>query len=332
MLKEGAVVLICLSLGSAGPLFGQASKARVIKDGTILRDRASGDAPPIKNVPIGTVVEVIAADSSGWVHVRIGPDWTGGFFQGYIPRENLEFLPVDSPAVPKPVSPPSSPPAKFSGPPAQMAGMPPPGFRTLGAHAAFGIATTGSKDERAYYEGFSSGMTMEFGLRYFFSNFEPRAGRLFLGLSYQRTTLATDFEPLLVGYDDQGNSAYAVIDPLLVQSLFFEVGRTTNLLGAGSFFYLIVGIGYARHSGVAAAEWRTPSGTVLDRTESAYHDDQFPFRLKIGAVLGLSSRLGIEVGVRTDFLVSGGTNEFGFNQVNVKGGLYGFDVGLHFNL
>lgn len=110
-------------------------------------------------------------------------------------------------------------------------------------------------------------------------------------------------------------------------------GPDFSQLTEGPDRYLIMGLGYLRNSSVAVAELRSPSGILLASREEEFHDDEFPLRFKVGLVLGFSSRIGIELGFRADVLFGGFVRDYyGFSQAYAKGGLFGVDAGIHFNL
>lgn len=330
-------VLGCAAFGLAAAgavapagLFGQPIQVRVVTEGTILRERPDAQAAALKILPLGSLLNAEATESPQWIRVRLGPDPSGAVLIGYVPRDNVEVLTV--PAGDPKTTPPSLPPDTRLPETLTPPGGGPGGLRSFGAHAVVGLAGVGPMDDPDYYEGFTSGLAAEFGLRYFFKGAGGRLSRFFLGLSYQRSSVATDLEPILLAFDEQGDELYALFNPLLVQSVFLEIGRTSKLLGKGTFFYIIMGLGYTRHSGTTTGEWRTPSGAVLARTEAAYHDNRMPLRIKIGTVLGFSSRIGLEIGLRGDALLADVKDFTGVSRITVWGSLVGVDIGLHFNL
>lgn len=312
-----AAALFVLAALAAVPLSGQTTNVRVIKDGTVLRADASEDARAIVTLPLGAVVDVIATAPGGWLRVRAGKE--GGFASriGFLPIASVEPWNAPSPAGKGEASGQSAPAA----------------FPRFGIFAAYGLTTPGLKDERGYFTGFNTSTAVDFGIRYFFPTPIPRKGRVYLGLSYFGSELAADSRPWDVAFDADGNPVTVRFQPLRVRTICLETGGATRLMGAGSFVYLGCGIGYQRNSFIAVAERRTPNGDLLESSQAELSDDEYPIRLKLGLVLGFSPRIGIQIELREDILFGGFVRNYvGISEPYAKGGLYGFNFGLHIGL
>jgi len=320
--------LVHFSVAYAAP---EETTARVIREGAVLRQSADNESPVMMSLPLGAVVDVEEV-LEGWLKVKVPPGKDGIVIIGFI---NSSFVELERGAKTGEIKPEY---ARAGRPAAGMGrrsrAETPAGFKSFALNATWGTVSTGLEDEREYYEGFSSGPSLQAGLRYFFRKDDPYAGRVFLGLSYLRCSLKVDMEPIIIGGDENGNEFYAVFEPLSVQNYIFELGVTTSMIMRNSYLFFIFGAGVSHNSGKISGEWRTPAGRLIARTdEESYSDNQYPIRLKAGAVFGITSRLGLEIDLLADILYAGqARSSWGQTYAQSKGGIFGFGIGLSLNL
>jgi len=98
-----SIFIICSSLiilvFSLPNLYSQETKVRIIKEGAILRLDSREESFPIKNLPLGAMLEVEATVGE-WLKVKLPPDERGFVVTGYIHQSFVTFDIEPVPAKP----------------------------------------------------------------------------------------------------------------------------------------------------------------------------------------------------------------------------------------
>jgi outer membrane protein W len=88
------IFIICSSLVilvfSLPNLYSQETKVRIIKEGAILRLDSKEESFPIRNLPLGAMLEVEATEGE-WLKVKLPPDERGFVVTGYIHQSFVTF-------------------------------------------------------------------------------------------------------------------------------------------------------------------------------------------------------------------------------------------------
>lgn len=80
-------------------LYSQETKARVIKEEAVLRLDPNTESPRIRNLPLGTMIEVEEVVGE-WLKVKLPPDERGFVITGYVHRSDVSFEIEPAPAKP----------------------------------------------------------------------------------------------------------------------------------------------------------------------------------------------------------------------------------------
>ena len=158
---------------------------------------------------------------------------------------------------------------------------------TYGFPKFLGIGTIGyaSVGDWGYYEGLNSGMAFRLGLYYFFHETDVTASRFLVGFTYYNASIGGDkiyeYEPKL------GLSEYS-----------FEFGRTTGLLGKGSYFYYLMGLV------VVTNDLEINLGTTSGVSSSLHtNETKFAIRFEVDGSIYLGSRLSLLISLGYDVVM-----------------------------
>ena len=96
-------IFVCFSsimlVFSAVNLYSQETKVRIIKEGAVLRLDPNPESPHIRNLPLGTIIEVEEVVGE-WLKVKLPPDERGFVITGYVHRSDVSFEIEPAPAMP----------------------------------------------------------------------------------------------------------------------------------------------------------------------------------------------------------------------------------------
>ncbi len=177
-----------------------------------------------------------------------------------------------------------------------------------------------------YYEGIGSGPAVQGGLRYHFSNHDPLAPSLFLGVGYRRGTLGVEQNRIAVG-QDYWNPVWLVIDDARLDIWTFEVGVTSRVMKGGSYWYFLGALAILQNT--LSSRLESEDGVISELED--FKDNQAGLRLGGGCVIRLGSHVGLDVGTGFDALLSAPYrhSEYSYQATpDMIGGVLTFDVGL----
>jgi hypothetical protein len=162
-----------------------------------------------------------------------------------------------------------------------------------------------------YYEGFDGGLAWGLGIRYYFPDSDPTAGRFLMGFTYGHLS-------------SSGDRIYGLEPTLSLNEYSFEFGRTTSQFQGGHYLYMIMGIVVVTNT----------VEVPIQSVNFTYDETKAAIRLEGGGAFHIAQKLSLPVSLGYDIVLSSKSSSSssysysGNPAVEFAGGIFNMSVGL----